>query len=308
LPRAVNEKNRLRNGADLNEAGYKDFLSRVKKLVETRIVKMTSLCDCVIDPASFMPGKMLRTRMAARLIASDHDDRRTDVMIAAGAATELVHTASLCHDDVIDNALIRRGIPTTWRVSSRSSAVLAGDLLLCEAIDTLTGKCESRYLTVFISKVREICVAEIEQELALRGSLLNEKTCIRLARGKTGPLFAFIGSVYGAEVPALSSALEEAGYLIGTAYQLADDLLDIVGDEELSGKTLGSDLRRGKYTIAQCFHGNRSEIHEKIANLCVLALDCLTEWPKVRKSIEIFFENDLQPVFERIDTGLKMSL
>lgn len=106
---------------------------------------------------------------------------------------------------------------------------------------------------------------------------------------------------------ALSSALEDAGYHIGTAYQLADDLLDIFGDERLSGKTLGSDSKRGKFTLPQSSATVRSVICEKISELCLSALNCLNDWPQVRKGFKKFLESDLQSAFDHIDNRIKIS-
>ena len=247
---------------------------------------------------------MLRTCLSARLAECDMVYANIEKLVSACFATELVHTASLCHDDVIDNGLIRRGQTTLWKITGASNAVLIGDLLLCEAIDVLLNVDGGRYIRPFVSKVKEVCTTEIEQEIVLRGGQPDEHTCMRLARGKTGPLFAFVGLVYGGNDLSLSSALEDAGYRIGTAYQLADDLLDIVGDERLSGKTLGSDSRRRKFTLPQSSIITRNKICEKISELCLSALDYLNEWPRVQRNLEKFFESDLQLVFNHIDTGI----
>ncbi len=284
-----------------------DFVYQVKHLIAEHIDKMTSFYWCTVNTESLMPGKMLRTRLAAQLAACDAMHSNIDTLVSACIATELVHTASLCHDDVIDNGVIRRGLPTIWRITGPSSAILIGDMLLCEAIDVLQNTADGRYVSSFVAKVRETCIAEIEQEITLRGERPNEHTCIRIARGKTGPLFAFIGLVYGGDDSALSSALENAGYHIGTAYQLADDLIDIVGDENLSGKTLGSDSKRGKYTFPQSSVTARSVIHEMISEQCLSALNCLSEWPHIQNGLEKFLEIDLQGAFDKINTEIEVS-
>ena len=284
-----------------------DFVYQVKRVIESQIDKMASFYKCKVGHEFLMPGKMLRTRLAAQLAVCLTEPFNIDTLIRACAATELVHTASLFHDDVIDSGVIRRGLPTIWKITGPSSAVLTGDMLLCESIEILLNTAGGRYVAPFVSKVREICSTEIEQEITFRGKQLNEITCMRLARGKTGPLFGFVGFVCGGNNAALSSALEDAGYHIGTAYQLADDFLDIVGDEKLSGKTLGSDSRRGKFTLPQSSEINRYMMYEKISKLCFSALSCLNEWIHVRNGLEKFLENDLQTVFNSIDTGMKIS-
>ncbi len=112
-------------------------------------------------------------------------------------------------------------------------------------------------------------------------------------------LFAFVGQVCGGGDEALSAALEEAGYRIGTAYQLADDLLDTIGDEHTSGKTLGTDLKRHKLTMAQSDGNGRQIIRGYISELCLGALDCLDAWPDAREAVAAFLGIDLQAVFDR---------
>ena len=243
-----------------------------------------------------LPGKMLRTQLVARLVEAGAS--RIDLSVAARlcAATELAHTASLCHDDVIDGGLLRRGHSTLWRATSESGAVLTGDLLLCEATSLLLETDEGHHLPAFIDKVREVCSAEAEQELVLRGNRLDRATCVRIARGKTGPLFAFTPQICAGDDAALAAALEAAGYDIGTAYQLADDLLDAVGDEAEAGKTLGTDLARRKFTIA---HEDGDGLPDCIRSLCAAALERLDAHPKARGAVEQFLLHDLQAAFDR---------
>ncbi len=273
-------------------------MAEVGRLVADRLEKIGTILDGEGCTKQLMPGKMLRTRLAARLVPRGATRPDHAVLRSACAAIELAHTASLCHDDVIDNALMRRAMPVLWRATSTSSAVLIGDLLLCEAIELLLNEGGGRHLELFVSKVREVCVAETEQELKLRGKGLDEETCLQLARGKTGPFFAFVGRVCGDE-HALSLALEEAGYRIGTAYQLADDLLDVTGSERVSGKTLGTDLGRGSFTLAQDPADGSRIVREHVARLCRSALSCVAEWPEVKDALAQYLVHDLQPVFDR---------
>ncbi len=225
------------------------FLEGARLQIDACLADAARAAGLPVRPSQLLPGKMLRTRMAARL--STRLTVPVETLQHVCAAVELTHTASLCHDDVIDNALVRRGQPALWRASSRSGAVLLGDLLLCEAMGLLTGTDGGRLVRPFLAKLRETCAAEAEQELRLRGREVGRDVCLRIARGKTGPLFAFVGLAAGGADAALSAALEEAGYRVGTAYQLADDLLDVEGCEEAAGKTLGTDVARRKFTLAQ---------------------------------------------------------
>ncbi|NOZ21693.1 MAG: polyprenyl synthetase family protein [Planctomycetes bacterium] len=276
-----------------------DLANRVQQMMADRLAGLKVLNNGITDVALLGPGKMLRTRLAARLVADDFQRVSPKTIERICLTTELIHTATLCHDDVIDNGLIRRARPTLWRASGPSAAVLIGDLLLCEAMALLLDIESGRYTRLFVLKIREVCTAEIEQELMLRGQRVDERTCLRIARGKTGPLFACIGHVCGGDDSDLCDALEEAGYCIGTAYQLADDLIDAVGDEQACGKTLGTDAMRRKFTLPQYQEEGPFAIGEHISRLCDDALDCVEAWPSVRDALIQFLVCDLQPIFDR---------
>lgn len=275
--------------------GLNGFVAGVRRIIGERLERIAADVRLAVSPEQLMPGKMLRTRLAARLLASGSVPADSPTVARACAATELVHTASLCHDDVIDNAVIRRFKPTLWRAASPSGAVLIGDLLLCDAIDLILETRDGRYARPFVAKVREVCSAEAEQELALRGRRVDEDTCLRIARGKAGPLFAFVAYMCGGDDRALAAALEEAGYRIGASYQLADDLLDIVGGEETAGKTLHTDVARRKFTLPQVSQDRPATTRGRIARLCASAHEGLADWPEVRAALASFFHDDLRP-------------
>lgn len=279
---------------------HTDVVSRVRRLVAERLDKAASAAG--IEQDQLLPGKMLRTRLAARVA----DGSPPAALVPGCAATELVHTASLCHDDVIDNAFIRRARPTLWKATSLSRAVLVGDLLLCEAVDIVVHSAAVEYLSEFVDKLRRVIEAETEQELILRGRLVDEDTCLRLARDKTGPLFALCAKLSGGADAALGDALDEAGYNIGTAYQLADDLFDLMAGESRAGKTLGTDLARGKFTLPQAAARGAASTRRHIVALCGSALDCLAHWPRQREGLAQFIARDLQPVFRRHDPDLDL--
>ncbi len=250
-----------------------------------------------------MPGKMLRTRWAARLAESGGVQVSPGTLAAACAATELAHTASLCHDDVIDGGFLRRQQPTLWRVLGPSAAILIGDLLLCEAMDVLRSVENGGLVGPFVAKLREVCAAELEQDLDSRGKVLEETACLRMARGKSGPFFAFVGYACGGAQPDLCAALEEAGYQVGTLYQIADDLLDVIGGAA-AGKTLGTDAALRKFTLPQAVPAGPARTRERICALRDAALDGMQAWPPMRVALSQFFQRDLQPVFAQFDERL----
>ena len=280
-----------------------DLLGRVRGLVSARLAEVACSLGGGLNPAQLAPGKMLRSRLAARLVAAGAGGCRPSTVEAICAAVEIVHTASLFHDDVIDGAPFRRARPTLWRESGSTAAVLVGDVLLCEAmalvVETEGGSC----VPTFVEKVREVCRTEAEQELVLRRRRLDQSTCLAIARGKTGPLFALVALVCGGEDDVLRAALEEAGYRVGSAYQLADDLLDAFGDPDVAGKTLRTDRRRRKFTLAQC-PGDGGDARRLVAELCRSAARCLESWPSLQGGLRRYLAEDLQPVLRRYDPRL----
>ncbi len=280
------------------EGSTAEFVEAARSEVREAVGEVATSLRLTADLAQLVPGKMLRTRLAARLVASRATSIARPTLERLCAAVELVHTASLLHDDVIDNALLRRARPAVWTMTSPSAAILVGDLLLCKAIALLADMEGGRYVGRFVSKVRELCTTEAEQELFLRGELVDRETCLRLARGKTGPLFAFVGLVSGGDSD-LAGTLEEAGYRIGTAYQVFDDLVDVVGDEGDAKKTLRTDIARRKFTIAQKIGGGQQEALDCVESLCRSAVECVGKWPRARAGIETYLERDLRPVFDR---------
>jgi len=232
-------------------------------------------------------GKMLRTRLASCVVGTS-DEKWPAGLEYACAAVELIHTASLFHDDVVDGATLRRGKPALWKVFSQNGAILIGDILFCEALSRLSRSPGNRFVGALLEKGREVCIAEAEQEINLRGSACDFATCLRIARGKTGPLFAFTGLAAGDGNKAFSEAMEEAGYRIGTAYQLADDLIDESGNEASAGKTLGTDRLRRKYTLAQEGPASAGRIEQEIFTLCESSLRLLHKWPAAQAGLQSF--------------------
>jgi heptaprenyl diphosphate synthase len=269
-------------------------LTRVRELVEEQARRVVAAVGAPEHAGHLFPGKLLRSRFGVR-VAAGSDVAREDLAKAC-AAVEMTHTASLCHDDVIDNALLRRSLPTLWRQATPSAAVLIGDVLLCHAAALVASCGDGRHLVPFLTKVTEVCTTEARQELILRGRRVERAVCLEVARGKTGPLFAFLGTVAGGTDAELAAALEESGYRIGTAYQLADDLLDVDGGQaERAGKTLGTDRSRGKFTLPLSGTRGAERTAEQVRNLLAGALEPLTPWPPVRDAVQAYIDSDLTP-------------
>lgn len=271
-------------------------LDEVRKLMagslaETPLYSALAQCKNL-----FGTGKMLRSRLT--LCVGPAAGVAYSTILRAAAAVELIHAASLLHDDVIDGGFLRRGAPAFWVDRGIPAAILLGDLLLFKALELVTPIENGRLLPVIIKLTGEVCEAESEQELITRGKLADWETCVNVARRKTGALFAFAAHACGGDDPALREALQEAGYVIGTAYQLADDILDANGNPESAGKTLGRDEAREKTTAARVPMPYDTAPAQFIDRLCDQAGDSLAPWPAVRKAWVVYMSRDMKPALD----------
>jgi len=274
------------------------FLKDVSKIVKERVKDSLVFLDKKIKTDEFMPGKMLRSRFAGKM-AGQSNLLSSEGFCDACAAIELVHTASLCHDDVIDRAEERRAKDSLWKQVGNSGAILIGDLLITSAMKLLAMSNGKTYLPAFLDKIQEMVETESEQELLLREKQMDDATSLRIARSKTGSLFAFLGYVCGGDDERLSKALEETGYLIGTAYQLADDLFDVVSSDEKAGKTLGTDNKRGKLTLPQSGNDGIKATGILIKEQYFQAIEILVPHPEKQVALKLFFSEDIQPILKQ---------
>jgi geranylgeranyl pyrophosphate synthase len=275
--------------------GNEPLKSAVKNIILQRVRKENQSAFFLGKIIEMSFGKMLRTSFASKILGGKTENSPGGVEYVC-ASVELIHTASLFHDDVIDGAALRRGMPALWKTFTPNSAILTGDVLLCEALQILLDSQAANFVRPFSEKVREVCITEAQQELVLRGKKCDLETSLRIARGKTGPLFALVGLACGGTDRALSSALEEAGYRVGTAYQLLDDLIDESGDEKRAGKTLGTDRLRSKFTLAHRGGRSKAAIMDTIKDLFDSSLLLLHAWPAPQAGVREFIREFVYPV------------
>lgn len=195
-------------------------------------------------------GKRLRPMclaLAARL-GSGFDRRALDLSVAA----ELVHSATLLHDDVVDLSDSRRGAPTARAIYGNAASIFAGDWLLVEALRRVHG-CQMPDLMVELFDTIEQMIWAESLQLECRGRLsIGQDVYFQVVEGKTASLFRWAmraGAAVGGVDTASADALGEYGRHLGVAFQAVDDLLDLTGDTATTGKELFADLREGKMTF-----------------------------------------------------------
>ena len=283
------------NGSDTDHQ-LEQHLDEVRNLMASCLAE-TPLHSVLADCKNlFGTGKMLRSRLTLRI--GPAAGVASSTMLRAAGAIELIHAASLLHDDVIDGGFLRRGAPAFWVERGIPAAILLGDLLLFKALELVAPIESGRMLPVIIQLTGEVCEAESEQELVTRGTLADWDACVRVARRKTGGLFAFAAYACGGDDLALRTALQEAGYLVGTAYQLADDILDANGNAESAGKTLGRDEARNKTTAVRVKLPENVDPVQTINDLLASARAGLDPWPAIRDSWDVYMARDMRPAIE----------
>lgn len=198
-------------------------------------------------------GKRIRPALTLLAGGAAHPAGRTgDDHVKLGSIIELVHLATLIHDDIMDGADLRREMPTACAKWGASLSVLLGDCLFARALE-LAASFEDTTISRRVSAASgAVCQGEILQTQRRFDLGLSLPDYFRIIEMKTGELFAVAcelgGRAAGAD-EALQGALREFGMKLGTAYQIYDDCLDLVGQEEAAGKTLGTDLAKGKLTL-----------------------------------------------------------
>ncbi|GGJ10211.1 heptaprenyl diphosphate synthase component 2 [Alicyclobacillus cellulosilyticus] len=195
-------------------------------------------------------GKRVRPLLA--LISSRAGQGPTERVYAAAAALELVHMATLVHDDVIDDADLRRGRPTVRNQYGDRAAMYTGDFLFARAIQLLSRVADVEVHREMSDVMVRICEGEIEQIEDFFNWQQSVRDYLRRVERKTALLIAAscaVGAMVSGAAPEAVRRLRRFGYYTGMAFQVIDDILDIVGDEQELGKPVGGDLRQGNLTL-----------------------------------------------------------
>jgi octaprenyl-diphosphate synthase len=225
-------------------------IERVEELLRHELTHENPFVTQLLEHATRFHGK--RVRPAVLLHCAHILGRVTDLHIALGAVVELLHNATLVHDDVLDEAALRRKVRTLNSVWGNEASILFGDYLFAKAY-TLCAKLHNREANLILARtVEEMCVGELSQIATKFNFDLSEEQYVQVIYSKTGSLFATacrLGGVGSGADPAAVEALARYGKCFGIAFQIVDDCLDLTGDESEMGKSLGTDLEKGKLTL-----------------------------------------------------------
>lgn len=210
-----------------------------------------------------------RVRPAVVLFATKFYPVAFDKVVSLAAAVETLHTATLIHDDVVDESLLRRGRPTINAFWADGAAVLAGDYVFARAASFAAATGSVRVIELFADALKTIVDGELRQLFRRRGGLPPREEYYQRIYSKTGSLFTLSTEASAALMGASETetqALYDYGYNLGLAFQIVDDVLDFIGDEHRVGKPTGSDLRQGTVTLPVYYFAETNAEHPALVN------------------------------------------
>jgi octaprenyl-diphosphate synthase len=227
-----------------------DDLEAVERILHEELASADPYIQGLIAHLGHYRGKRLRP--ALLLLAARACGRVTPEHRVLAAVVEMVHTATLVHDDILDNAALRRHVETVHHKWGRHSAVLLGDLLFTHAFYLASTTGSALACRLIGRATNRVCEGELRQ-IGQEGNLdLDEDDYFAMIRGKTAELTACacrLGAVFAGAGEPIVDGLARYGLHLGIAFQIADDLLDLVGSEARTGKSLGTDLAQAKLTL-----------------------------------------------------------
>ena len=225
-------------------------MQRVDALIRDRLASGVPMVAQVGEYIVAGGGKRLRPALV--LFACAACGFRGEARLELAVVVEFIHTATLLHDDVVDDSPMRRGRKTANTAFGNAAAVLVGDFLYSRAFQMMVGVGSMRVMQVLADATNTIAEGEVLQLMNCHDPEVDEERYLDVIRRKTAKLFeasARLGAVLGGAPAAHEEALAAYGMHLGTAFQLVDDVLDYSGDAAAIGKSLGDDLAEGKPTL-----------------------------------------------------------
>ncbi len=219
----------------------------IRRSLDSDVALVRSVARYIVESG----GKRLRPALVV-LSANACGYRGGSEHFTMAAVVELIHTATLLHDDVVDESSMRRGRPTANAQFGNAASVLVGDFLYSRAFQMMVQLGRMRVLEVLSDATNVIAEGEVMQLLNCRNPDIDEARYLDVVRRKTAKLFEAsmrLGAILASADRALEDALGDYGMHLGTAFQLIDDVLDYSGDAAVIGKNLGDDLAEGKATL-----------------------------------------------------------
>jgi len=236
--------------------------------VSNRVLEVTELsypvASSVIREIVLAGGKRLRPMLVLLAGRPFAYDANFDELITAAAGVELLHVASLVHDDTIDRAALRRGKPTLNSVMSVGGTILVGDFLFAQSAMLAARTGDVRVVSVFAATLGDLCDGQLNELFDAHRLDQDIDTYMRRISGKTASLYsgaAEMGAILGRTDAATIADIRSFAHDIGLAFQIQDDVLDLTSDDIELGKPVGNDLRQGTVTLPTLLYAKRIDLH-----------------------------------------------
>ncbi len=227
-----------------------DEMAEVDRVIATRLASSVPLVAQVSRYIISAGGKRLRP--ALLLLSAGALGCQSPHRFNLAGVVEFIHTATLLHDDVVDESVLRRGNATANEAFGNPASVLVGDFLYSRAFQMMVDAGDMRIMQVLADATNVIAEGEVMQLMNMHNAALDEASYLQVIRSKTAKLFeasAKVGAILAGAGPDEELACADYGQALGTAFQVIDDVLDYDGDAAVMGKNLGDDLREGKVTL-----------------------------------------------------------
>ena len=239
-------------------------MARVDDVISHRLSSGVPLVGQVAQYIISAGGKRLRPVIL--LLTCGALNYQDDRKYSLAAVVEFIHTATLLHDDVVDESTLRRGRPTANENFGNPASVLVGDFLYSRAFQMMVDAGSMRIMQVLADATNVIAEGEVLQLMNMHDASLDEAAYLRVIRSKTAKLFeasSRLAAILAQTSPELEEACAEYGQALGTAFQVIDDVLDYEGNAAEMGKNLGDDLREGKATLPLILAMQRGSADQK---------------------------------------------
>ncbi len=242
--------NELQNLLKKSASSISDDIQKFNKYFEESLASEVKLINTVVKYISRQKGKQLRPRLT--LLSARICGEPSELTYRASALVEMIHTATLIHDDVVDSADTRRGWPSVKRVWKNKIAILVGDFMFSKALANMVHLKDFDALQVLSETAERLSQGEILQiEKAIKKDI-TEAIYFKMVADKTASLFAAsceVGAITVTEDKKHRLALRNFGEKLGIAFQIKDDLFDIIGNVQQVGKPLGFDVKKNMLTL-----------------------------------------------------------
>ncbi len=261
----VQLKNKINNSYLDLKSSVEDKLVLVEERIKTKLISKVDLVEKMTKYHLDTGGKRLRALLtlgSSKLCGYEKGTR--DVNLAA--CVELIHAATLMHDDVIDNGELRRGKKTLNKIWGNQSSILVGDYLLSRCFEMMVEDGDQEVLKLLSSTSAEISQGEVLQLQHNREIDMLEETYLKIISSKTASLFAAatkVGAILSNQENKVKDALEFYGKNLGLTFQIADDTLDYNSELKLFGKEIGNDFFEGKVTLPIILLNQKANVNEK---------------------------------------------